>query len=60
VSVTIAGQQATVVYSGGQGTFAGLDELDVRIPQSMAGSGPAAVVAQVDGRVSNTVTIQIQ
>jgi uncharacterized protein (TIGR03437 family) len=50
----LPGSKLPFVYSGGQGTFAGLDELDVRIPQSMAGS------AQVDGRVSNTVTIQIQ
>jgi uncharacterized protein (TIGR03437 family) len=56
----LPGSKLPFVYSGGQGTFAGLDELDVRIPQSMAGSGPAAVVAQVDGRVSNTFTIQIQ
>jgi uncharacterized protein (TIGR03437 family) len=59
VSATIGGQNATVLYSGSQGTYAGLDQVNVIIPQSLAGAGPARVVVQVDGRVTNTVTIEI-
>ena len=60
VSVMIGGQPAAVLSSGSQGSVAGLDEVDVTIPQSLAGSGAAGVVVQVDGRFTNTVTIQIK
>jgi uncharacterized protein (TIGR03437 family) len=60
VSVTIGGQPAAVVSSGSQGTIAGLDEVDVTIPQILAGAGSAGVVVQVDGRLTNTVTIRIK
>ena len=59
VSATIGGQNATVLYTGAQGTYAGLDQVNVVIPQNLAGAGSVAVVLQVDGRVTNTVLIQI-
>lgn len=60
VSATIGGQNATVLYSGAQGTYAGLDQVNVAIPQNLAGAGSVGVVVQVDGRVTNTVIIQIK
>jgi len=60
VSATIGGQNATVLYSGAQGTYAGLDQVNVVIPQNLAGARSVGVVLQVDGRVTNTVTIQIK
>jgi uncharacterized protein (TIGR03437 family) len=59
VSATIGGENATVLYAGAQGTYAGLDQVNVTIPQNLAGAGSAGVVVQVDGRVTNVVTIQI-
>jgi len=59
VSATISGQNATVLYAGAQGTYAGLDQVNVIIPQNLAGAGTVNVVVQVDGRVTNTVIIQI-
>jgi uncharacterized protein (TIGR03437 family) len=59
VSATIGGQNATVLYAGAQGTYAGLDQVNVTIPQNLAGAGSVGVVLQVDGRVTNVVTIQI-
>jgi uncharacterized protein (TIGR03437 family) len=59
VSATIGGQNATVLYAGAQGTYAGLDQVNVTIPQSLAGAGFVGVVVQVDGRVTNVVTIQV-
>ena len=60
VYATIGGQQVPVLYAGSQETLTGLDRLTVSIPQSLAGLGMAGLVAQVDGRVTNTVTIQIK
>lgn len=59
VSATIGGQNATVLYAGAQSTYAGLDQVNLTIPQNLAGAGSVGVVVQVDGRVTNVVTIQI-
>jgi uncharacterized protein (TIGR03437 family) len=60
VSATIGGQNATVLYAGAQGTYAGLDQVNVVVPRNLVGAGSVGVVVQVDGRVTNTVTIQIK
>jgi hypothetical protein len=60
---SLAGVTATVAevsYAGTQGTFAGLDQANVRIPGSVAGKGEVNVVLTVDGKTSNTVTINVQ
>jgi uncharacterized protein (TIGR03437 family) len=59
VSATIGGENATVLYAGAQGTYAGLDQVNLTIPQNLAGAGLVGVVVQVDSRVTNVVTIQI-
>jgi uncharacterized protein (TIGR03437 family) len=58
-SPPIGGQNATVLYAGAQGTYAGLDQVNLTIPRNLAGAGSVGVVVQVDGRVTNVVTIQI-
>jgi uncharacterized protein (TIGR03437 family) len=59
VSVSIGGQTATVLDAGAQGTYAGLDQVNVMIPQNLAGAGSVNLVMLVDGRAANTVIIQI-
>jgi uncharacterized protein (TIGR03437 family) len=59
-SVTINGVNATVVYAGPQGTFSGLDQVDVLIPASLAGKGNVNVQLADEGIVSNPVQITIQ
>ena len=60
VTVTINGQTYTPVYSGPQGTFAGLDQIDLLLPATLAGSGAVSVTITVDGAVSNAGTISFQ
>lgn len=60
LSVTIGGVNATVSYAGPQGSLTGVDQANVLIPRSLAGRGSVDVVLRVDGKVANTVTIQIQ
>jgi uncharacterized protein (TIGR03437 family) len=55
VTVSIGGTQGVVTYSGAQGTEAGLDQINVLVPQSLAGSGEVAVVLTADGVNSNVV-----
>jgi uncharacterized protein (TIGR03437 family) len=62
VSVTIDGRPAQVLYAGAQGFFIGLDQINVVIPQALAGTGPrrVEVVMSVNGVEANRVTIAIK
>ena len=60
VAVTINGMNCTVLYAGAQGTFPGLDQVNVRIPASLAGTGNVNVQLTVSGVASNPVQIAIQ
>ncbi len=62
VNVTIDGRQARVLYAGAQGTFTGLDQLNVEMPASLAGGGlrRVEVVVMVNNVAANRVTIQIR
>ncbi len=57
VTVTINGQTFTPAYFGPQGTFAGLDQVNVLLPASLAGAGQVNVSITVDGQTSNVGTI---
>jgi uncharacterized protein (TIGR03437 family) len=66
VSAQINGQKAPVLYAGPQSQYPGLDQINVQVPQSLAGSGEVNVVLTVQDAVnninatSNTVTFNIQ
>ena len=60
VTVTINGTTYTPTYSGAQEIFAGLDQINVLLPASLAGSGSVVVSVTVDGQVSNAGTISFQ
>ncbi len=59
VKVSIGGLSLPAVYAGPQGD-AGLDQVNVLLPASLAGKGDTAVSVTVDGVVSNTAHITIQ
>ena len=60
VTVTIQGVTAPVVYSGAQPQFPGLDQINVRIPPSLAGSGLVSVALSAAGIPANIVNFAIQ
>ena len=60
VHVQIAGRDVPVRYFGAAGHFAGLDEVTVEIPHSLAGSGDVDVVLTADGQTASPVRIHIQ
>ena len=60
VAVTIGGVPAQVTYAGPQGTYAGLDQINVLIPQSVAGKGKVDIVVTAAGKPSNPVYVVIQ
>jgi uncharacterized protein (TIGR03437 family) len=53
VSVKIGGIEAPVQYAGPQGEYAGMDQVNVRLPRSLAGHSQARVDLTVDGQVAN-------
>ncbi|HZS50806.1 MAG TPA: FG-GAP-like repeat-containing protein [Bryobacterales bacterium] len=60
VTVAINGVPAPVLYAGPQGSFTGLDQVNVLLPQSLRGSGNADVILTVDGQTANPVRINIK
>ncbi len=60
VVAQIGGTAAEVLYAGAQGGFAGLDQLNIRVPRSLAGRGEVDVVVLVDGKAANTVRVNIR
>lgn len=60
VSATIGGTISSVSYTGAQGSYAGLDQINISLPRSLAGRGNVDVSLTVDGNPANTVTINIK
>ncbi|MGE0104495.1 MAG: hypothetical protein AB7H86_20205 [Blastocatellales bacterium] len=60
VSATIGGTPVMVEYAQPQGTFVGLDQVAVRLPSQLAGSGNVAVNVLIDGKPSNTTNLVIK
>lgn len=59
VTATIGGVAADVLYSGAQGTLAGLDQVNVRLPRALAGRGEVGVVLTVGTKQTNSVTVSV-
>jgi uncharacterized protein (TIGR03437 family) len=54
------GQSTTAMYVGAHATYAGLDQLNLRAPDSIRGAGRVTVNCTADGRTTNTVEIHVQ
>ncbi len=60
VAAIIGGVSAPVDYAGPQPDFAGLDQINLRIPRSLIGRGEVELVLMVDGKAANTVKVNIK
>ena len=60
VSATAGGTDATVLYAGSQNGFIGLDQVNVRLPRTLAGRGEVDVALTVDGKTANPVKAHIK
>jgi uncharacterized protein (TIGR03437 family) len=59
VAVTVNGVATPVLYAGSSG-YAGVDQINVQLPASLAGSGTVALQVTASGIAANTVQIAIQ
>lgn len=60
VSVRIADQTLAAAFAGAQGSFQGLDQVNVTLPRALAGAGQVEVSLLIDGVASNAGTITIR
>jgi uncharacterized protein (TIGR03437 family) len=60
VKATIGGVEARVTYAGAQGGFAGLAQINLLLPRSLAGRGEMDLNFSVAGRAANTVKVHIR
>ena len=60
VMAKIGGMAVDVLYAGPHGEFVGADQVNLRLPRSLAGRGQVDVFITVDGQTSNTVRVSIQ
>ncbi len=60
VTASIGGGNSGVDFAGPQGTFVGLDQINVRLSRSLIGRGEIDVGLTVDGQASNTVRVSIR
>lgn len=60
VEATVGGLAAVVEYAGPQLTFAGLDQINVRVPPSLSQRGMVVVSLVVDGRPANAVSVLLR
>ena len=60
VVVYVAGVRGEVLYAGPHPVYPGLDQLNVRVPTTLAVSGESGVVVSVEGRSANVTTVSLQ
>ena len=60
VKAKIANVDLPVLYAGAQGSFPGLDQVNLQVPRSLAGIGEVNLVVAVDGRPANIVRVSIK
>jgi len=60
VTASIGGVNAPVLYSGEQGSYQGLDQVNIQLPASLAGRGDVALVLTVAGKTANAARITIR
>jgi uncharacterized protein (TIGR03437 family) len=60
VKCFVAGQSVPCLYAGPVAAYAGLDQVNISIPKSLAGAGDVRVYVVADGVASNVVGLKIQ
>ena len=60
VTTTIGGTACETLYAGAKGSLVGLDQVNVRLPRSLAGRGEVEVAFTADGKAANAVRINLK
>jgi uncharacterized protein (TIGR03437 family) len=60
VSVKIGNLDSQVLYAGAQGTYPGLDQVNVSLPAALKGRGQQVVAITVNGQATNMAQLTFQ
>jgi uncharacterized protein (TIGR03437 family) len=60
VKASVGGVDVPVSYAGAQGSYVGVDQINILLPSTLAGKGEVDVALTVDGQVANAVKLSIQ
>jgi uncharacterized protein (TIGR03437 family) len=61
VTAQVGGVDVPVLFAGDQGTFAGLDQVNLGpLPRSLVGRGDVVVMLTVDGKAANNILVSIR
>ena len=60
VAATIGGVNVPILFAGPQGSFVGLDQVNVQVPAALAGRGDVAIVVIVAGQAANTIHVTLK
>jgi uncharacterized protein (TIGR03437 family) len=60
VIAKLGGVDTPVLFAGATPDFIGLDQINLRLPQTLAGRGSVNIALTVDGQTANTVTVSIK
>ena len=60
VRVTVGGEPVPVLYANKQPDFIGLDQVNIRLPKTLAGRGEVDVMLTLDGKAANPVKINLK
>ncbi|MEP7270149.1 MAG: cytochrome c peroxidase [Acidobacteriota bacterium] len=60
VAAVLGGATSEVLFAGAHGNLIGLDQINLRIPRSLAGRGIVDLILQVDGKASNPATLNVR
>lgn len=60
MTVKIGDQPIPLIYAGSQNTLAGLDQINARLPHTLAGRGLVELVVTVGTQASNKVLLHVK
>ena len=60
VTTTIGGTKCETLYAGAQGSLVGLDQVNIRLPPTLAGRGAVDIALIVDGKAANPVSVSFK
>ena len=60
VTATVGGEAVDVLFAGRQPQFVGVDQVNLRLPRTLAGRGEVDIVLVVDGQAANTVQVAFE
>ncbi len=60
VTAKVGMTNVEVLYAGEQGAYAGVDQVNIRLPRTLSGSGEVVIDVKVDGLAANPIKVKIK